>query len=679
MAIGKKAAEEQFSEVSENHRDAQDAYMYRRQAKEFMHSSFVRGWQHSRVDPYGTEIDELDEDEAVETHNIIRPVHRAAIASSLRQLPSVEIAANSADPRAQVRAESVERACKAVSHNGVIDWEEVLRAVSWAHTAGLGWIKMVWNPDAGRKVRSVDGQPVEPVGEDPFGYPIFEQRYDGELETQFVPSCDALPNPDARCFREIRYISHVRLLPEDVLMDRFPEDYYGKEIKGFDTGALHDAQQEFRWLQQEGWSDRGARGELAELVEYWEMPTNKYPNGRYALFSGDVLIHIGPNWLEPKRIPFVPFYGANQNPGSLYPDGVVADLISPQVSINRGYSKMREHIDKINNVHVLVPNLSGIDTNTWSDKPGSIIKYARGFPPTFVNPPQIGADMFRWVGELKDSSSLLSGYGDYARGYQGNVSSGRQLLIAHEKEQATREPDMIMMRKSFYMLYEQILMGMQQFYDDGRMMKVMGPDGAWEQQEFSAEDFDILDDVVPEIYSAAPTSPAVKFTETIELMSAGVLSDTPEAERARDMLGDRHYQKRTFDPFAVDRAKARRENLSIQRMVGGIVVAEFDDHPTHIKEHNQFRKTVVYEQLPPWLQQQIDEHVGDHEENLQAQQMLAGEQQQMMAGSESGTPNPATAPPAPQGPMEGMPSPFNGGHQSYPEPLQPVELTPETN
>jgi len=162
-----------------------------------------------------------------------------------------------------------------------------------------------------------------------------------------------------------------------------------------------------------------------------------------------------------------------------------------------------------------------------------------------------------------------------------------------------------------------------------------------------AEDFDVAKDLIIQVNTGSPTTPGAQFTEILELLQYGALDDTPQAERARDMLASKYYKKSTFDVASGDRAKARRENLIIQHQwPDELAVATFDNHAVHLGEHNQFRKTTAYEQLPPDLRMKLDAHCDEHED-LQEAQMID------LQGLQSG--GPGAGPPGTV-PGEGNPS-----------------------
>ncbi len=697
--IKKKKAKSQFTHVLAMFEDAYTNYEEKHRARDYENASFYRGFQYEVEEPF-VEFYE-DDFEAAEVQNITRQHVRAAVAETLRQLPNIQIAADNSDQGAQARARASESLCRSFIHNGTIDWDELHRCVSWSKQTGLSWLKVYWDPDAGQEIApqeeyDLEGDEDDMVSEegsdsipeesddeaaeteelDEFGHSIETRYFEGDIATMFVPTTDGLPNPDARTPKEIRHFFHVRLRTVSELEDMFPEDMFGDKMAGWDTGHQHYSQDEFNFLQDDGYYGdsepvKADGNEMAQLVEFWEIPTKRYPNGRFALFTGKRLIYIGPNPLKPARVPFVPFLGDNLVAGSLYADGVIEDLKPLQRTINRTASKMREHLDKVTNSHLLVPLGSGIDANTWGDKPGQIIRYQAPYKPEFINPPEVPVTHFNMIQSLNDLANKISGYHDIVgQQSQGGDLSGRAIAFLKENEQAMRQPEMMTFRWAFIQVLQHALHLARQFYDEGRMIRMQGEDNRWELKAFSEGEFDFQNDLVVEVFSGAPNSPAMKFSETIEMLNNGILSDTPEGARARMMLGDGYANKSTFDHFAEHRARAKRENLIVAESWGQPIEAKlYDEHEVHLEEHNKFRVSVEYENMPPEQQALMDQHCDMHENMLAAQEQLYGESQATLAGGDMSIPPGAEMP-------EGAPSPMDGGQAATPDASDPMAQLP---
>ena len=654
--------------------DAMTAFRERYADDHLENVAFYRGWQSYMTDAdyqYGAGV--IDEDEAAEVQNMIRPLVRAATSTMLRNMPNPEVAAISSDDKSRARAEATQRLTKAWSRNGVLSWDALHRTVSWSKQTGLAFMKVAWDPRLGKAIDTgVTGFEDEQEGGelDELGEEANEIEFEGEIATQFVSSTDGLPDPSARSWDEVQHFFHVRLLPVSYLQDRYPVDFYGKPSKGWDTGGRSGGEQSrYQYLQMNdigfgSSSEANAAskaGHLAQLNEMWEMPSRRFPKGRLIIFSGDVLIYVGPNlfWPVKARIPFIPFFGDNIVPGSLYPDGMIQDIKPIQKTINRTASKMREHLDRVLNSHVLVPNGSGIDVNTWGDKPGQIIRHSKGYKPEFLRPPEMPVSTFNYINDLRDVGSAISGYGDITRGQLPSSDlSGRAISFITENEQVQREPEIVSFRQSVTKVLQQCVWTAKQFYQDGKLLKLIGDDGGWVLEQFKSDDYDLDNELILEPYSGAPVSRAMRYSETLEMYNAGLLGDDPAAQRARAMLGDDTLNKSTFDPFHQDRLVARKEQLQFLNDPNYLPEAHsWEHHPTHIEEHNKFRNTEEFKKLPKAHQDAFSWHVEyEHEQWLAAQEEEFADMQGMLGPGGA----PAAAAPA------AMPSPMDGGAATYP-------------
>lgn len=663
-------------EIENLYEDAYTSYEERRGYKDYESASFYRGWHHEANETESTQA-QLDDDEALETLNLVRPIVNAALAATLQQIPQPEMAARRGDSKSRARAEATEQFLRACVHNGVLSWEHLIRGVLWAKQTGLAWMKICWDPDVGMEItdqvdvsawieeedENADSDQEEEQDVDIFGEPVREAIYEGDIRVRFVPSSEGFPNPDARSTDEIRHFFHSRLLPVGELLDMYPQDAFGKKLNhgSFDTGTRHMSQVDSRYSQmdEDGWGDSEFDKEnvLAQLVEFWEIPSQKFPNGRKAVFSGETLLEIGANPLKPGRIPFVPIYGDNIVPGGLYPDGVVEDLKSPQRSANRTATKMREHLDNVTNVRLMVPIGSGIDRNTWGTKSGQIIRYQKGYQPTALDMPDMPQSWFEYKATLGESMAQISGYHDITRADDPAQATGRALIVSKEQEMAQREPIMLLFRFSMVSIFQHIVWTARQKYDDGRMVRILGQNGRWEMMEFFQDDFDFANDLVPEVWTSEPTTPALRQIQILENFESGVYNDDPAANRVRMLMNDRSSRSPVFDEFKPDRDRACQENLIISRgWPVPIDVLEEDYHPAHIEEHRKYMISQEFLELPPSQQAIMREHLQMHHQLEMMVQQNYGMQQQLLAGGDQfgGAPSPE---------QDGTAGEFDGGNE----------------
>lgn len=152
---------------------------------------------------------------------------------------------------------------------------------------------------------------------------------------------------------------------------------------------------------------------------------------------------LRPEPLLPSRIPFVPFFGDNLVPGSLYPDGLIEDLRDPQRSVNFGVSKTEAILDLMVNPKWLVPIGSMVDMDAFDNKVGGIIEYQMGKRPEPANFNDVPPSLANFVQENIERHNKISGYSDVARGDNSTskAESGRMVALLSQGERTTREPE----------------------------------------------------------------------------------------------------------------------------------------------------------------------------------------------------------------------------------------------
>lgn len=670
MPLSEDKAAEMLSEVSSMMEDAISAFRVKRLDRVLESAILYRGFTEvgregsysmGAIDPMG---------EANEGINIARMLVKAAVAQTMKQFPSIEIPAAKDDQKARARADMTEKLAKTILRR--IEFDELHRSVSWSKQTGAAWLKVCWNTQAGRALpQDYDGFTDEEEKarweDDGFGDKAAIQLFEGDVSVEFVPTTDGFPDPAAHTIKEMQHFFHVKLLPARKLEDRFPVDYFGETTKGRFAGNTY-REEKLGYTSFAGddnfqsVADHHSQSDgnvLCELIEFWEMPTLSFPLGRFLAFSGGMILACGPNPYSPTRLPFVLIQGDNLVPGSLYADGVIADVRSLQYSTNRAANKLREHLDKMLNVHMLVPRGSGIDKNSWGDKTGQVVEYVKGYKPEPLEVRDIPSGMFTYLDEQIRRAQSVTGYTDVGRGDAQTDLSGRAVAFYTENETAMREPDMAAYRRSLLEVARHGVHLYRQFADDGRLLHIVGENGKVELAEFLSEEFDWENDFVPELYTARPQSRAARVSEVLEFMGANLFEDGPGPERARKLLGESYSEASTYDPFIRDKQRARRENLIVLREpTAQIQVQTYDTHEIHMQEHREFMRTPEFESLPDYQKEVLFTHDELHE------LMAAGADQALLQAQHG----PPPTPPGPEGAPPGLESPPNGGAPMNPAP-----------
>jgi hypothetical protein len=672
--FNKDTARVMLKEIESLKQDAYDSFLLRKDELLENYAMYL-GAQHVVM---GGQFLDDGNGEALEQRNVIRPIIRAASATLLRQKVNPEVPSVHGDQKARAMADSTELLCKSFMNTGVFDYDEIRNCIDWSRITGLGFVKVCWNIDGGRPLEQPMLNEEDPETNE-FGEPLVEQFNEGEVSIEFVPTTDLLIDPTVRSKKELRragaYVIHRKLYPIRILEDRFPTDMFEEPTKG---RFLKNPQAPFE--QASGLNESFASGiasaadgnVLAELCEFWENPSRKYPNGRLCIFSGDVIIYLGPNIYTPARIPFIPLKGDNNVPTSLFAAGAIADLKPIQRTINRVASKQREWLDSILNSRIWAPIGSGVDPESLTNISGQIVEYNKGYQPEVDRPPDIPSSMFNYVEDLSMAAKRVSGYEDVAQGgVPPNLSTGRAIAFAKENNEQMRMPEQMEYTQFCLDVLQHCLYVAKQFYNEGRLIRVMGDEGKWTLKEFNSESFDFGNDIVVEVFSGGPTSHALRFSETLEMYQAGILSsDDPAAKAARDILQDDSVNKVTFERSPEARTKARRHILTVLKTPEeDIHVYAWDDHEEYLEVINRWRQTVEYEEMDLYQKKLIDTAAEQAEYFLAQQTAQMGQDAATLQG---GTTAPTQGPPPEAEP--GLESPPDGGNSlNAPMPEQSQE------
>lgn len=640
-------------------------------------TAFYRGFQWGEASPIGWIESDMNLDEAREVLNYVRPTVRTAVADTLRSLPNPEVVAASGDQRAVARAMASERLIRSWIRSGVIAFEQLLRGETGVALHGGGWYKVLWDPNKGRRTGGPAFEDTtRSMQEDEGDEDVFAKNAksgaEGEISVQFVDIASAPCDPHARNEGEVYYVCHRKLLPERVLNDWFPVDFFQKPTRGRwsrhqPDGKNHSA--ELDLLENDGRlhdipDGGGSRAQttanqLAELVEYWEKPSNTYPKGRLIVFSGSTIVAMGP---LPYGWPWVMRIGQNVLPNGLFPDGVVRDILPIQRTINLNASKKREWMDWCANPWLLVPRGADIDRDMFSDMAGDVIEYNEGRRPEWVTAPDIPPGIFTLEDQAVSVLQTISTYSDISRGEppQG-YDSGRALAYLYEFQKSVHEPDIHIFRRDMARVLQRCLSLARDFYQEGRMVRMIGENNRWMLRTFKNDDYDFEAELVIEAFSGKPNSRALRYAEQVELFQIGALEDTPPAKALRNALDVDAADRETLMVRETHLARARAEQTQLlEDPFADLEVLGQDDHETHLEAHKLFSVTPEFLDQPDWLKGQFYEHIEETEMQLAEQTEAYSAEAAMLSGNQS---SPEGGAPPPKEP--GQESPANGGHAPY--------------
>lgn len=366
--------------------------------------------------------------------------------------------------------------------------------------------------------------------------------------------------------------------------------------------------------------------------------------------------------------------------GGFYSDSVIKSIIPSQKEYNRTRSIQLEH-----------RNLAGkpqwaytpgsIDPKKFTSRPGLLLAVTLGFePPKPLEqppfPPHLDNEGVLILQDIDDAAS------------QNEISKGRTppgveaasaIAYLSEENDSILHPTIQSLEDAVQETGIQVLSNVHSYWEPDRIVRMTSNNQYMEVREFTAKDLKPRMDFRVEKGSMAPRSLAAKQAFITELMKMGVIEPRQ---------GLRYLQmsetNKLYDDMMLDVRHAQRENVymskgqklvhpnpqaqmqppvgtvGLESMVSpnvqetlrdpstgqpvmqegkpvmyDVTVNPYDNHETHIEEHQNFQKTQEYELLPPDIKTIIQEHVDEHkmemlkERNaIQADQALKSQEEE---------------------------------------------------
>jgi hypothetical protein len=163
----------------------------------------------------------------------------------------------------------------------------------------------------------------------------------------------------------------------------------------------------------------------AVVYEYWEKPTEQYPNGRFIVSTNSALLYAG-EWPYEKKDEF-PFIALRWQPrsGTPYGHSLGFDLCPLQLTYNRLYSRAVEQFETTKD-YVMVERNSNIGADAFNNTSDDIedknrtyrkVYFNRGtHPPQIMRAPGVSGDLFPFMQTVEKDMMDVAGLHDVSQG-----------------------------------------------------------------------------------------------------------------------------------------------------------------------------------------------------------------------------------------------------------------------
>lgn len=487
----------------------------------------------------------------------------------------------------------------------VVEWAEYeleLQALDrdnclWGLCTGISFVKPYWNPSKGRKFDDGTGTTIHEGDIDCCVVPFFELKFD--------TSCSDWKDVKWVCHDKVRTIDYIK-------------DTYGVEVQaesGLTVSNLYEAKLSTLSTTGNG-SGYNKLDDSAVIHEYWEAPSGEHPNGRRITTCGDKIlfydddIGFGESDDTERELPFFPFYHIKV-PGRLMPTCLVEQLIPIQREYNKSRSQIIENKNLFGNPILIAPR--GCLEEEPTNEPGQFIEYNPIGKPEYLTPPPMGTEIYKNIEILNSELEFVSGQHETSHGQTPTgVTSGTAIGYLQEQDDTKLAPSIanFIACKQKYMRY--LLKMIQKNYDLERTVRVAGENKKVETLHFKGSDLTSVDVRINES-TMYQTSKAAMQDYVIKMVQYGLLVPTNDRDRQLIMkVLEFGIIDDVYSEYEQDSAQAQTENDKFQSGDISPDVRDFYNHDAHVKEHNKFRKSEMYMELPPELKAVIDAHIEQH-------------------------------------------------------------------
>ena len=614
--------------------------------------NFYNGEQYTYIDAVKNDIEEVLPLSSWEERNVFNEIapcvetRFAFLSKRKNNLKNRPASASSEDRTAAKIGNKVLASTRARLNMGELQQEANLIS----GIMGTAIWKTVWDPSAGRVVgveqREVTPDEVQDLTtfeyeNELLGYEkntAYRKIYEGDVVTTVHSPFEIYPENLSLPLRKQQRVMHVMLMsPDEVFAN------WGVIVKGSDHETYKIVQSEDKFY---GSAVTGrVSGTMfahstvhnsVEVMEEWELPSARYPDGRLIICCSDALLYYGklPDAMGEDGSYILPFDVQHSiKTDGFFGNSVIERMIPLQIKYNSVKNRTQDYINRVTIGVLTVEENSLVDEDFYLENgiaPGEIVKYKRGAKePRFLSIDSLPDDIAREEQAMLAAFNRLSGVSDLGKQstVPSQVTSGVAIAGLAEQddtriglEAENIKHCLISVGKKWLVLYHNNVAFARQVADIGR-------NNEFEIEQFIGSDlrsFDVFVESEPE----SSDTLSQRRQKVIELLNGGLFNDPETGNISKEgrakifemlELGD-------WENFveADDRQKqrAQRENNA---MVTGEPsrLLDFDDDIVHISVHNNFRLSAEYEDAikrDPSIDELFSKHVDEHLQSLQMKQ-----------------------------------------------------------
>ena len=562
-----------------------------------------------------------------EVFNHIAPIMETRLSKLSRVNPGLVCRPGSGE-RQDISASKVSSAIVKGVHRQVKMQEKMMQGTAWSELTGTVFYEQQWDAKAGNSLGVLDNKQVN----------------EGDVTEDAFSSFEALPDsPFRNDIDECKSFIRAKAFHIDEIQQR-----WGKKIKGRKVNVFYTSQSNIscgglgytastQMIQTKDVDDH-------EIVkQYYEIPSEDYPEGRFIIVAGNELLYKGPlphkvGCHNERAIPIVRQVCIIR-PGYFWGISIIERLIPIQRSYNAVKNRKHEYLNRCV-FGVLTYEEGSVDIETIESEglpPGATVSYTPGHkPPQFLENPKLAAEFEREEERLLNDFTVISGVSTFSRESAPPVgaNSGIAMEIVREQDDTRLSLTAENMRGAIIKIGSQWLKLCKQYAKGPRIIKYPGKDNITHVMEWEASDITTTD-VILDTQNELAQTPAQRKQFIFDLDARGIFNDPATGQRTKRgtskllsmlQLGENWEDFDDVDDKHI--LRAQRENTYFEQ--GQIPqIQTYDDDNLHIEEHLSYILTSDFEDMsvekPDWAKVLV-QHMEEHKMAVQskvAQQAMA--------------------------------------------------------
>lgn len=547
-----------------------------------------------------------------EVYNHIASLIELRLAKLSRIRPSLNVIPFSDDDNDIACAKTSKKILKCVSNSANIS-KILAQGTVWSEICGTVFYKVDWNNEKGRIVGiSESGRDIK----------------EGDIDISIVSPFEIYPDSNTyNTIDDCMSIIYARSFHKDAVKNIWGVDVEGQDIDVYTLDSIGTSGG-LGYSSLSNSMGKKLKKDQVLVLEKYEKPTIKYPNGRLIVVAGDKLVYLGDlpyiNSAEGERgFPFIR-QRCLSTPNCFWGTSMVERCIPIQRAFNSVKNRKHEFMNRLT-MGILSVEDGSLDIENLEEEglsPGKVLIYRQGAKaPSLMSSDSMPSDFKSEEEALISEFANVTGVVDITKNLTSNMSGiALQLLIEQDEVRLNVTSDEI--KTAVKEISKQILRLYRQFALTSHTSRLVGENGQVELFYWTANDIN-SEDIVFETENEVNESLAQKRSMIFEMLNSGLLEN--EDGKMSNSMRSKILEQLGFgiwemnhDMKSMQRSSAGRENLELLEHAQINEPMDIDDDEIHVEEHTAFLLggSVEKKESSNQLKNLMLNHIDKHKERL---------------------------------------------------------------